>query len=557
MRAVRITSALLGGVAASVLVTLAGAWIGSGLSGPVVAAAWSMGIAVVLGVLLSSSGDPEPRKLTALDIVLLALYTAASLRAFLWLVYADGNVWKVLSPNNLGDLSLHWSLIRYLASTAHWWPGSPILAGDPLRYPFGSDLFNALLLRSGVSVSQGLIGCALVGAALTGLALWRWGGAMAVAALIFNGGMAGFAALAGSGNDPDSHSEWKNLFLTLFVTQRGFLFALPAGLLLMCEWRRWIRQPEEQGLLPVPLAVLFLCAIPLFSVHTALFLGAMMAGILLLNPPVRSRMSSLVLIAWPLMAVTGWIVTSGAGGHSAAGSIGWAPGWMSNGSVGFWFWNFGILPVLALVLLVLILRGRGEPEDRPFVFVSLVVFASCLLIRFAPWPWDNTKLMLWCWIVLIPSLWRLVIRPCPIPLRILLLVLLFGSGAVSLALGLDGRHGYEMADRIAMEAAERLLRDVPADGVIACSPEYNHPVLLAGHRAVCGYEGHLWSHGLDYKGRRDLLDSVMKGEPGWSEKARSLGVSRIYWSDLEAKRWPDSKLPWAGAEGMPSLHALE
>jgi hypothetical protein len=557
MRAVTVTGALLGGVAASVLVTLAGAWIGSGLSGPVIAAAWAAGIAVVLGVLLNSSGDPESRKLNAADIVLLTIYAVASLRAFFWLVYADGNAWKVLSPNNLGDLSLHWSLIRYLASTVHWWPASPILAGDPLRYPFGSDLFNALLLRSGVPIAQGLIGCALAGAVLTGVALWRWGGAMAVAALIFNGGVAGLAVLAGGGNDPDSHCEWKNLFLTLFVTQRGFLFALPAGLLLLCDWRRWIRQPEAPGLLPLPLAVLFLCAIPLFSVHTALFLGAMMAGIALLNPPVRSRMAMLVLFAWPLMAVTGWIVTSGAGGHSAAGSIGWAPGWMSDGSVGFWFRNFGVLPVLALLLLVLVVRGRGEPEDRSFVLVSLFVFASCLLVRFAPWPWDNTKLMLWCWLALAPALLRIVVRPCPIPLRILLLVLLFGSGAASLALGLDGRHGYEMADRTAMEDAERLLRDVPAEAVIACSPEYNHPVLLSGHRAVCGYEGHLWSHGLDYRGRWDLLDAVMKGEPEWREKARSLGVSRIYWSDLEAKRWPGSRLPWAGGEGMPSLHSLE
>ena len=557
MRAITIASALLGGVAASVLATLAGAWIGSGLPGPVAAAAWAVGIAVVVGVLLSSREDPESRRVSVADMILLCLYAVASLRAFLWLVFADGNAWKVLSPNNLGDLSLHWSLIRYLASIGHWWPGSPILAGDPLRYPFGSDLFNALLLRSGVPVTQGLIGCALAGAALTGWALWRWGGAMAVAALIFNGGMAGFTALVGGSTDPDSHCEWKNLFLTLFVTQRGFLFALPAGLLLLCDWRRWIHQPESPGLLPVPLAVLFLAAMPFFSVHTALFLGAMMAGILLLSPPVRSRMSTLVLIAWPLMAVTGWLVTSGAGGHSAAGSIGWAPGWMSNGSVGFWFWNFGILPVLAPVLLTLVLRGKCAQEDRPFVLVSLIVFAACLLVRFAPWPWDNTKLMLWCWLALVPALLRLVILPCPVPLRILLLVLLFGSGAVSLALGLDGRHGYEMADRNALDQAGVLLRDVPAAAVIACSPEYNHPVLLTGHRAVCGYEGHLWSHGLDYRGRRDLLDAVMKGEPGWREKARTLGVSRIYWSDLETKRWPDSKLPWAGGPDVPQLHSLE
>jgi hypothetical protein len=548
-------TALLVGIAASVITALAGAWISSGLTTSVVTASWTAGVAVMAATFLLMPADPERMSITPLDVLLLVLYGVASLRAFLWLVYADGNVWKVLSPNNLGDLSLHWSFIRYLASTHHWWPASPILEGDPLRYPFGSDLFNALLLRSGVPLPQGLIACALGSAILTGYALWRWGSAMAVAALIFNGGVAGLAVLAG--NDPDSHCEWKNLFLTLFVTQRGFLFALPAGLLLLCDWRRWIRQPEAPGLIPVPVAVLFLCAIPLFSVHTALFLWEMMAGILLLNFPVRPRMLRLILIAWPLMAVTGWLVTSGAGGHSAVGSIGWAPGWMSDGKIGFWFWNFGILPLLAPLLLVFALMGRGEPEDLPFVLVSLIVFAACLLIRFAPWPWDNTKLMLWCWLALIPSLWKLVVRPCPVPLRILLLMLLFGSGAVSLALGLDGRHGYEIADRAAMEDAERLLRDEPADAVIACSPEYNHPVLLSGHRAVCGYEGHLWSHGLDYRGRWDLLDSVMKGEPGWREKARLLGVSKIYWSEIEAKRWPGSRLPWAGETKATVLHGLE
>jgi hypothetical protein len=48
----------------------------------------------------------------------------------------------------------------------------------------------------------------------------------------------------------------------------------------------------------------------------------------------------------------------------------------------------------------------------------------------------------------------------------------------------------------------------------------------------------------------------MMGELGWSEKARSLGVSYLYWSDLESKRWPNSKLPWA-REMNPSLHSVE
>jgi hypothetical protein len=113
-----------------------------------------------------------------------------------------------------------------------------------------------------------------------------------------------------------------------------------------------------------------------------------------------------------------------------------------------------------------------------------------------------------------------------------------------------------MARRSELNQAAWLLRDIPAGEVIACAPEYNQPVLMLGHPVVCGYEGHLWSHGLDYKKRWNDLNGIMNGDPGWQEKARSLGVSYIYWSDPEAKRWPDSKLPWA-KEGQTSLHRVE
>jgi hypothetical protein len=48
---------------------------------------------------------------------------------------------------------------------------------------------------------------------------------------------------------------------------------------------------------------------------------------------------------------------------------------------------------------------------------------------------------------------------------------------------------------------------------------------------------------------------MMMGEKGWQQKARDLGVGYIYWSELEASRWPDSKLPWA-KETKPTLHQV-
>ena len=195
-------------------------------------------------------------------------------------------------------------------------------------------------------------------------------------------------------------------------------------------------------------------------------------------------------------------------------------------------------------------------EALAFVLPASAVFIACLLIRFAPWPWDNTKLMLWSWLVVAPYLWSILLKKLPHLVRGVVLLLLFASGAATLVVGLDGRNGYELIKRSTLDQTAWTLRSLAPGAVIACAPEYNHPVLLLGHPVVCGYDGHLFSHGLDYQERLAGLNSVMMGEPGWQEKARKLGASIIYWSDLEARRWPDSKLPWARETTTPSLHQV-
>lgn len=95
---------------------------------------------------------------TAWEVLLLIFFAMASLRAFIWLIYAVGDEWRVLSPNNLGDISIHLQFIRYLASGPRFWPESPILSGSPLVYPLGMDLWNSLLLLSGLPVERGSFG---------------------------------------------------------------------------------------------------------------------------------------------------------------------------------------------------------------------------------------------------------------------------------------------------------------------------------------------------------------------------------------------------------------
>ena len=72
-------------------------------------------------------------------------FAVFAVRSFCWLLYIDSSELKIQSPNNLGDLSLHLTLIKNFANGVALWPDSPIFVFSKLRYPAGIDLFNALL----------------------------------------------------------------------------------------------------------------------------------------------------------------------------------------------------------------------------------------------------------------------------------------------------------------------------------------------------------------------------------------------------------------------------
>jgi hypothetical protein len=500
----RSVTALLTGVAAAVSASVFLGWWNAGLTTGSATASLVLGALVAVLAWRACPALPG-RKAQTWDYVMGAVFALASLRAFLWLIYPSDDEWRVLSPNNLGDMSLHLQFIRYLASGVPFWPESPILGGVPLTYPLGADLFNSLLLLAGVPVERGLVWTGLAGAALAGWALWRWGGAFGLAALLFNGGLAGFAIFqSGITADFQADLAWKNLFLSVFVTQRGFLYALPAGLALLWTWRYSV--PGERPLLPFWVQLVLYAAIPLFSVHSFLFLSLVAAVVFLCSSAARRPLFLLVAASFVPATIAMALVT---GGFSAKGGLRFLPGWMQgDGGPVFWAMNFGIALPLVVWLAV---RVRKNPADVPFVAAGLLTFALAFLFAFAPWEWDNIKLLIWAWLVCAPSLWSLVIAPEKPLVRAILCGALFFSGAVSLVGGLDGRHGYKLASRSELAATAAVLEPVRPGERIATEPDFNNPVILLGHPVFCGYEGHLWSHGLDYKERfaklRRLLDA--------------------------------------------------
>src|SRR5213594_1541436 len=180
-----------------------------------------------------------------------------AVRSFCWLFYIDGSDYKIQSPNNLGDLSLHLTLIKTFANGVPLWPDNPIYVLSKLRYPAGIDLFNALLLLVHVDLITGLCWVGLVASLATFYGFYRWGGSFAIAGFLFNGGIAGFQFfktwkfLDYQGTAADiAHRPiaWKSIPLSMFVTQRGWLYAIPVALVFFWHWReKFFRQNAVAG----------------------------------------------------------------------------------------------------------------------------------------------------------------------------------------------------------------------------------------------------------------------------------------------------------------------
>jgi hypothetical protein len=583
-------------------------------------------------------------------------FTVFAVRSFCWLLYIDGSELKIQSPNNLGDLSLHLTLIKNFANGITLWPDSPIFVFSKLRYPAGIDLFNALLLLVHVDLIIGLVWVGLLASLAIFYGFYRWGGTFAVAGFLFNGGIAGFQFLKTfkfldyQGTAADiAHRPiaWKSIALSMLVTQRGWLYAIPAGLVLLWHWRvKFFREvatlnPDSsaetspqtdntttnqpcprKGRLPWWVEFSIYASMPLFHLHTfialtivlvvGLFLeratelkfivnlvrneGTAGIGRLISNrkmwpeifrgAPIRKHAAALLIASFIPATFFVWLT---ADQFRAASVLKWHPGWAQdstefaapffrlgpndfgsstsfglllqktwNGVIApffqFWLPNFGLWVPLALGLVGLCVWriwkrkwrwGDRPPADIAFVIAAVAIFVFGYFVQTAPWDWDNLKLMVWGYFLILPFLWSDIIGRWAFPERAATCVLLFGSGFITLLGGLSAGHpGFGLIERARLDHTGTALRPLPVAARFATYPTYNHPILLQGRKVVLGYPGHLWTEGFDYAQANDQLTALMNGAANWRDAAKALGVRYIFWGQDERTNYQSSSRPW-------------
>ena len=591
---IRAVVALLVAMGVSVVAAIAFGFIAGDLTPITAAASLICGAGSAIYILKKVRLSAEPaRKPSVLDWFVIVCFGLFALRAFCWLLFIDGEDYSILSENNFSDMPLHLTFINYLARGPSFWPDNPIYSGLKLHYPIGTDLFNALLKMIGVNEIFSLTGVGLMASLITCVALYQWGKGFALAGFLFSGGTAGFSFFSDlwdsfreflhTGHfafaicDYQFDEAWKNIALAMFLTQRGLLYAIPAGLFLLWSWRaRWLG--KTTSVLPLSVEVALFSTLPLFNVHAFIWFSALLGYWLVIGPrSIRLHVAKLLGVSLiPATIFVALITGLFFPGGSMARVIHLKPGWLQedDGFVEFWFGNFGVLPLCtaALVLLIfwkiefrlasperkrwsvsrfrfrLIKRDWHDNSVRTaaaFVIPAIFLFLLACIVMFAPWEWDNTKIMVWSYLALLPFLWQYVVKPLPRLARATLCILLFFSGFVSLWGGIDLSHtGWPIVNRQELHDVELATRDLPVNETFAAYPDLNHPLLLSGCKLVEGFEGHLHSHGIEYRLRLRQLNVLLSGQTDWRQIADQLHVRYLFWGELEQRHYPQSLAPW-------------
>lgn len=368
----------------------------------------------------------------------------------LWTAYFTWFWWHALRYDEAGNLvagnanlwadwALHFTLGNVMAERELLPTSSPLLLGAPFAYPFAADLISALLMKAGVGLVPAFVlpsyACSLL--LLVALyyflgVLFRSGHVAALGASLFllAGGLgflqfvrdvaAAADPLATLLDPPQAYThlaDWGIVLLSvidgMLIPQRSFTLGFPLALIALGLVHSSLAASPE-GAQPVSwirlcAAGLILGLMPLMHAHS------MLAAFVILACWAASSLffthhGTAWQRLWPWLAVA--LITTLVAlplivrffGHAfSCGFLRWLPGWYARelgiGPFTFWLRNWGPMPLLALAGLALWLSSQRGFADRARELLRFapffVLFVLANLFVFAPWLWDNTKLLVW------------------------------------------------------------------------------------------------------------------------------------------------------------------
>ncbi|PYS74861.1 MAG: hypothetical protein DMF73_02615 [Acidobacteria bacterium] len=503
--------------------------------------------------------------------------------------------------NNYGDLPFHISVITRFAFGQNFPPEDPTFSGVRFTYPFLTDFVSAMFVRCGSSLRNSLfienwfIGVALVGVLHRfGLRLLRnrTGAILVPVLVILNGGL-GWAMLFSDVNKSDAgvfqvlmniqHSytilpdvaqgwRWGNAVTSLLVPQRGFLLGIPLAVIVFTQWwnamrdresvppasaggsKRRLNPPANTGgtdrALPLRrmLAAGFIAGLlPLVHAHS--FIATMgVGGVLALINIKKWREWLAFFVVASIIAIPQLLWSTHGSAVSTKAFIGWDFGWGHGDENVLWFWlkNTGFF--IPLLIAALLWKTDHYLVPRRLLLFYLP-FTLCFIVpnmlKFAPWIWDNIKILFYWWIASAPivalllarlwegKVWNRVIAGA-------LFVVLTLAGALDVYALVTRQGEYQEFDRDGVAFAEMIKQQIPPRAMILHAPIHNTPIFLTGRRSLMGYPGHIWTHGIDSGPREADIKRIYAGSASAPALLAKYGVDYVVVDPQERSVMPVS-----------------
>lgn len=425
-----------------------------------------------------------------------------------------GTIWV----NNYADLSFHYGMIASFALSENFPPKYHIFAGSTLSYPFFINLWSAsawwinptpnALAR--IFTIQWTLLWSIVYFAVRNKSypLLPW-------AILFGGGSLTY--LLNYMNNSDSYEQlgllshsfidkglpWTVFISTIWVTQRAALLGLSCILVALDLFYYSQRHSNKLVLI---IAGLILGLSPL--AHTHFFLAAF--GFILIfltikalncNKTVIIEFFYFLLSLFPVGLATPWLI-----GKSHI--LDFIPGWMNQERIlssqishfGL-FWLKNAAPVFLFALLIWIV----SKQHRAILSLSLL-FLLFNIVQLAFWPWDQIKLFVALYVILLSlvsfkshSLSAMKRYSITALMFVLMVPALLETGRVLFKLQ---RHTIFSSSDITL--ARDIIQITPKNAIIFSSPNvHNGAANLTGRAQYVGYNGWLYSHGVNYLEREN------------------------------------------------------
>ena len=372
--------------------------------------------------------------------------------------------------------------------------------------------------------------------------------------------------------------RWGNAVTSLLVPQRGFLLGIPLAVIVFTQWWQAMRcakseepgaqskepsakgkgerakdkrasadrerNASQDGSSPFALSALpfrrMLAAgfvaglLPLVHAHSFIAVMAV-GGVLALINIKRWRDWFGFFVVASLVAGPQLLWSTHGSAVSARAFIGWEFGWGhgTENVLVFWLKNTGAF--IPLLVAALLWKTDSYLVPRKLLLFYLP-FTLCFiipnLIKFAPWIWDNIKILFYWWIasaplvaLLVAKLWEGSAFSRVMAVTLFLMLTLAGGLDVY---ALASRQGeYQEFDRNGVTFAEMIKQQTPARATILHAPIHNTPIFLTGRRSVMGYPGHIWTHGIDSGPRENEIKQIYGGAPNAPALLAKYGVDYV------------------------------